>query len=102
MANIYLDKYTGQFTNTYLAGLFYYLEPTINSNTMFTNYLLKENRFIEDKSIEIASLASRLDRNKYKILSDEEKKQILSYHLRQEYIMDELLDALNKNIVTSY
>ena len=90
LANIYLDKYTGQFTNTYLAGLFYYLEPAINSNTMLTNYL-QENRFIEDKSIEIASLTSRLDRNKYKILSDEEKKQILSYHLRQEYIMDELL-----------
>ena len=90
LAAIYLDKYIGKCTNTYLAGLFYYLEPTINSNTILTNYLL-DNGFIEDKFIEIASLASRLDRNKYKILSDEEKKQVLSYHLRQEYIMDELL-----------
>jgi hypothetical protein len=90
LADIYLEKYNGNITNTYLAGLFYKIEPKVNNCTLLINYL-QENRFIENKPIEIASLASRLDKNKYKILSENEKKQIISYHLRQEYIMDELL-----------
>ena len=48
LVDLYLDKYKGNITNTYLAGLFYNLESKINSHSLLINYLL-ENRFIENK-----------------------------------------------------
>lgn len=97
------DKNT-YLTNSYLAGLFYYNYTIINNEQLFQlinidiynilsnfNPSINRNKLLDDTIIETGSLVKKISNKKYNILNEKQRKNIYSYHIRTEYIRDELL-----------
>ena len=89
--------------SSYLAVLFYFnynfknkdeLLTLINTNvykTLSQQYTINKIKLIDETPIEYGSLVKKNTYSNYNILTEKERKNIYSYHIRTEYIRDELL-----------
>ena len=121
LANVYNNNYKSNPTQLYLAGLLSYRnyvsnhpnykfteefnilniieEDILNNLNLLYNYLdledidkyISKKTLINSTPIAVGSLTKKSSISSKQILNDKQKNNIYSYHLRPEYILDELL-----------